>query len=137
MLREMEHVGKSRNFRKNLKYTVNVVYKWGIEERLIVGAHTSPVEGLQLAKSVEEKAPDILTIEEIRKLLQEAKNLAHPWYPVWAMALLTGMRSGELHALLWSDLDLEGRRITVSRSYNCRMRSVKGTKAGYWRSVPI
>lgn len=137
MLREMEQLGKSRNFRKNLKYTVNVVYKWGIEERLIVGAHQSPVEGVQLARSVEEKAPDILTIEEIRKLLQEAKNLDHPWYSVWAMALLTGMRSGELHALLWSDVDLEGRRITLSRSYNCRTRSVKGTKAGYWRSIPI
>lgn len=137
MLREMELAGKSRSFRKNLKYTVNVVYKWGIEERLILGAHSSPVDGIQLARAVEEKAPDILTIEEIRKLLQEAKNLAHPWYAVWAMALLTGMRSGELHALLWSDLDLEGRKITVSRSYNCRTRSVKCTKAGYWRSVPI
>lgn len=137
ILREMELADKSRNFRKNVKYMINVVYKWGIEERLIRGAHQSPVEGIQLAKEVEEKTPDILTIEEIRKLLQEAKNLNHEWYPVWATALLTGMRSGELYALLWTDIDLERRKLTVSKSFNCRMRAVKSTKAGYWRTVPI
>ena len=137
ILREMEILGKSRNFRKNLKHTINVVFKWGCEERHIPGYCASPVEGIQLARSTGEKVPDILTIEEIRKLLQEAKILAHPWYPVWAMALLTGMRNGELHALLWSDVDCSGKRITVSKSFNTRMKSVKSTKAGYWRTVPI
>ena len=48
----------------------------------------------------EEKAPDIFTLEEIRKFLTAAKALKHHWYPIWAFAILTGMRSGELHALL-------------------------------------
>jgi len=133
----MELAGKSRNFRKNVKYTVNVVFKWGIEEHLITGVNQSPVEGLQLGPNTSEKVPDILTIEEIRKLLADAKALENPWYPVWATALLTGMRNGELHSLLWSDIDLEGRRIIVSKSYNTRTKSVKSTKAGYWRTVPI
>lgn len=137
VLQMMEAEGKSRSFRKNIKHTVNVVYKWAIEERIIRGAQTSPMEGLKITGDMNERVPDILTIEEIRKVLVEAKRLEHPWYPVWVMALLTGMRSGELHALLWSDVDLEGRRITVSKSFNCRMRSVKSTKAGYWRNVPI
>ena len=136
-LRNMESEGKSRNFRKNVKYTINVVFKWAIEERLITGINQSPVEGLQLGPNKNEKVPDILTVEEIRKLLACAKALENPWFPVWAMALLTGMRNGELHALLWSDIDLEGRRITVSKSYNTRTREVKSTKAGSWRTVPI
>jgi len=137
MLREMELLGKSRNFRKNIKHTVNVVYKWAMEERLIRGVQTSPTDGLQISKNGPEKVPDILTIDEIRKLLQYAKEMENPWYPVWAMALLTGMRNGELHALTWSDVDLTTKRITVSKSFNTRMKSVKGTKAGYWRTVPI
>lgn len=137
VLRQMEIAGKSRNFRKNVKYTINVVFKWAIEERLVIGTNQSPVEGLQLGPNKSERVPDILTIEEIRKLLADAKALENPWYPVWAMALLTGMRNGELHALLWSDVDLEGRRVTVSKSYNTRTREVKSTKAGYWRTVPI
>lgn len=137
VMREMELVGKSRAFRKNIKYAISVVYRWGIEERLIPGAQATPVEGLKLTADKAEKVPDILTLEEIRKLLLEAKRLEHAWYPIWAMALLTGMRNGELHALLWTDVDLDGRKITVSKSYNTRMRSVKSTKAGYWRTVPI
>ncbi len=137
ILSSMEREGKSRNFRKNVKYMINVVYKWGIEERLIPNVNVSPVEGVKLSHDPIEKVPDILTIEEIRKLLNEAKLLEHTWYPIWAMALLTGMRNGELHALLWTDVDLESRKLTVSKSYNTRTRSVKSTKAGYWRTVPI
>jgi integrase len=133
----LEAEGKSRNFRKNVKYMISVVYKWGIEERLIPNALVTPVDGLKLARDAVERVPDIFTIEEIRKLLSEAKTLEHPWYPVWAMALLTGMRNGELHALQWSDIDFTNLRITVSRSYNTRTRSVKSTKAGYWRTVPV
>lgn len=137
ILSMMEREGKSRNFRKNVKYMVNVVYKWGIEERLIPHVNVTPVEGVKLTHDPIEKVPDILTIDEIRKLLEEAKLLEHPWYSVWAMALLTGMRNGELHALLWTDVDLDNRKITVSKSWNTRTRSVKSTKAGYWRTVPI
>jgi integrase len=137
MLSQLEAADKSRNFRKNVKYMVNVVFKWAIEERVISGVAASPVEGVKLSADKFEKVPDIFTIDEMRTLLKEAKSFEHPWYPVWATAMLTGMRNGELHALLWSDVDLEGRRITVSKSYDTRMRRVKSTKAGYWRTVPI
>jgi integrase len=53
------------------------------------------------------------------------------------VALLTGMRNGELFALKWSDVDLDKGLITVQRSYNKRTKEFKSTKAGYWRTVPI
>jgi integrase len=34
-------------------------------------------------------------------------------------------------------LDFENRIIRCTKSYNTRARSVKSTKAGYWRNVPI
>ena len=121
---------------KKIKTSVNVVFSWGIEEKYIVGTSSTPVEGLCVSDKVE-KVPQILTLEDIRTLLGRACNLDHPWYPIWAFAFLTGMRSGELKALQWNDIDLEKRMITVSKSYSPHLRGIKSTKAGYWRNVPI
>src|SRR5690606_18248159 len=84
-----------------------------------------------------EKAPDILSLEEIRKFLSTAKALDHQWYPIWAFAILTGMRSGELHALTWEQIDLEKNLILVDRSYDSNVKAVGPTKGRYWRTVPI
>lgn len=134
---QMESAGRTLAHRKHMKSTINVIFKWGIENKMILGVHESPVNGLKLQGTKGESVPDILTIEEIKTLLLEAKRLDHPWYPVWAMALLTGMRNGELHALLWTDVDLDNRKITVSKSYDTRAKKVKCTKNGRWRIVPI
>lgn len=75
--------------------------------------------------------------EEIRKILFEARKSHSKWFAIWAMALLTGMRNGELYALKWSDVDLERNLITVQRSYNKRTNEFKCTKAGFWRTVPV
>lgn len=84
-----------------------------------------------------EKVPDILTLGKIKQFLERGKQLQNEWYPIWAMALLTGMRNGELYALEWSDVDFENSLIRVSKSYNSRLKIVKSTKAGYWRNIPI
>ncbi len=80
---------------------------------------------------------EILTIGEIRKLNEIAFAVKHEWRHVWALALLTGMRNGELFALQWSDIDWDNKLITVARSFNCRLRKIGSTKAGYWRDVPM
>lgn len=137
VIQNMEAEGRSRKYQTNLRNIINVVYDWAIEERIIKNVHESPMRGLKVDRAKSEQVPDIFTLDEIKTLLKEARNLNHPWYPVWVLALLTGMRNGELHALLWTDVDFENRKITVSKSYNTRTRSVKCTKAGYWRTVPM
>jgi integrase len=47
------------------------------------------------------------------------------------------MRSGELHALTWEQIDLEKRTILVDRSYDSNTKKIGPTKARYWRTVPI
>ncbi len=59
------------------------------------------------------------------------------WYSIWYMALMTGMRSGELYALLWSDIDWENKRIKVNKSFTKRTRKIGPTKSGDWREIPI
>lgn len=145
---------KSATFRKKLKNTINVIYKWGIDERLITGVHESPVFGLEVKPDREEKRPEILTIEEIRVLLQKAREQNHPWYPIWVGAVLTGCRSGELHEIRRSDVEVISREqaiqqdkipvhqrrygfVRVRRSWNTRFKQVGPTKAGYWRTIPV
>lgn len=128
--------GRTKAFQKRLKNTINMIFNWGIETKIIRGVNNSPVFGVKITLK-ENKKPEILKLDEIRLLLREAREQQHPWYSVWAVALLTGMRSGELFALKWSDVDFEKGLITVQRSYNKRMKEFKSTKAGYWRTVPI
>lgn len=137
LLREAETQGKSRSFQVNLKAAINGVYRWAMDEGLLKGVTKLPTEEVRLQRRQDEKLPEILTLEEVRKLIAEAKAHDHPWYPIWVTALLTGMRSGELNALLWTDVDLDNDRIFVTKSYNSRFKIVKGTKAKYWRNVPI
>ena len=154
ILRATQSAGKKTTFLKKVKNTINVVYNWGIEEKLIIGVQQSPVHGLDVGKEKEEELPEILSLPEIRALLVRAREHNHDWYPVWAMALLTGMRSGELQSLLWTDVEMVSEEIAraqekleaskrrygmirVTKTWNTRTRSTGPTKGGYWRSVPI
>jgi integrase len=135
-LANMEEEGKSKAHQKKVKIIFHRIFMWAIEEGLIKGFSTSPANGLKLKKTAE-KQPEILTIDNIVKLLRSAKTLSSPWYPIWAMALLTGMRSGELYALEWNDINLIDKNIVCSKSFNNRHDVIKSTKAGYWRNIPI
>lgn len=127
---------------------------WGVEEKLIPEIRQSPVQDIVIVREREEKKPEILTTEEIRKLLRTTKEQNHPWFQICVGALLTGCRSGELHQLKKSDVELisqdqtkqnydlpaEKRRfgfIRLRRSWNKRLNTVGPTKADYWRTIPI
>ena len=139
ILRKAKEVhGASPTQLKKIKTSINLVFTWGIEEKLIRGVHNSPVFGLQLEKDdSEDSVPPILTLAQVKVLLSKAKEVNHPWYHVWAFALLTGMRSGELYALQWDSIDLDNKLIRVYESFSWRRKVAKSTKAGYWRNIPV
>jgi integrase len=69
--------------------------------------------------------------EEIRRFLAAAQEEGEGVFALFATAVFTGMRAGELAALLWTDVDFERRLICCQRSY-------KGpTKSGSLRWIPI
>ncbi|MCM0606582.1 MAG: site-specific integrase [Xanthomonadaceae bacterium] len=80
---------------------------------------------------------EILRDDEIVKLLSYAREYEPVWYYIWAFAIYTGCRNGELYALKWSDIDLQDRMITVQRSYNKKYKVEKCTKTGEWRHVSV
>ena len=128
--------GGSHSHVNRVKVAMNRAFDFGIESGMVRGLDFSPAYGIRLEKQPE-KVPEILTLSEIKKLLEAAKELNDPWYLVWAVALLTGMRNGEIYALCWSDVDWEANAISVNKSYNNRLKAIKSTKAGYWRTVPM
>lgn len=129
--------GKSLSARDRMRSALNGIFNWGIETRKIKGLQQSPAYGLNFSRKNDERLPEILSLAEIRKLLELAKEINHPWYPIWLVALLTGARSGELHALEPSDIDWERRLLHIHKAYNKKAKAVTHTKSGNWRSIPI
>jgi integrase len=121
---------------KIIKNVISRIYDYAQRYRLIGPLTVCPVANIKFPKE-EEKMPEILNLSQIKTLLREGKKLAHPWYPIWATALLTGMRNGELFALLWEDVNFEDKLIHVTKSYDIRRKVTKTTKACYWRYVTI
>jgi integrase len=66
------------------------------------------------APSVKSKEIEILTPAEIQRVLEALKG--RTLYPIVAVALGTGMRRGELLALRWKDVDLDGAKLRVEQS---------------------
>jgi integrase len=63
---------------------------------------------------VEATEIEILNPEQVVEVLD--KLIGHPLHPIVAMALGTGMRRGEICALAWDALDLDGAVVRVERS---------------------
>ena len=64
--------------------------------------------------NVEAQEVEILSANEIRVVL--ARLEGHALHPIVALALATGMRRGELLALRWEDVDLDGAKVRIERS---------------------
>lgn len=94
----------------------------------------NPSQGLRVR--VPEKERLVLTSSEVDIFLREAKLAQHRFYPIWVVALFTGMRSGELFALQWQDVDFENALISVSKSWNSK-NGFTSTKSQKTRVVPI
>lgn len=122
--------------RKRLRSAIDAVYRWAILSHKITASISIPTEGFKSTLREEEKQPEILTISEIKLLLMHAKEQSHDWYFHWAMALFTGMRSGELYALEWDQVDFDNRMIFVHRNWT-HNGGFGPTKGRYWRTVPI
>ena len=76
---------------------------------------------------------EILNAEQIAETLRKLKG--RPMYPIVALALGTGARRGELAALRWDDLDLDGATVRIERALEQTKEGirVKGTKTAAGR----
>jgi integrase len=98
---------------------LHTVFSWAVRQGLV--AH-NPCRG------VERPRPpgllEFLSQDDAARLLEHARVHAAALYPMIATALYTGLRKGELFGLSWTQLDLQGRRLAVTRS--CRRAPKSG-----------
>ncbi|MGE3974759.1 MAG: tyrosine-type recombinase/integrase [Bdellovibrionales bacterium] len=121
----------SASHRKTVLKMVKRLFEMAVSEGII---DRNPCSGIQV--KIPEVEQNVLTNSEVNIFLKEAKNTDHRFYPIWALALMTGMRSGELYALNWTDIDLENKTISVSKQWTSK-NGFGPTKSQRSRIVPI
>ena len=107
-----ENKGLSTRVVRGIHTLLNNCLEQAVAERIIL---TNPAKGCKLPK-MEKKEMKILPQEKIGPYLMEAdkRGLLAAYY----LELTTGLRRGELLALLWTDLDVENRTISVTKQVN-------------------
>lgn len=100
---------------------------------------TNPVTNARAPSTTYDGHP-VWDADEIARVL-DATRKNPKWSAVYHVALLTGIRPGELRALQWSDIDLDARKMTVHRTItrDGNNREVVGTstKTGRVRSITL
>lgn len=117
--------------------TMGVMFK-SAEENNIVNK-TPMTRAVKNPKPIENKIR-FLTLEEQRKFLEAAEGTCN--YAQYVVLLETGLRTGELVGLKWSDIDFENRMIRIERTLEYRhsrgtwMWGPPKSKSGY-RDIPM
>jgi integrase len=100
------------------------------QAKLVERSRTAPIEVLEgETQSRDANRPvredEVLNLDEIRRLLEASP--AGYYRTLFMTAALTGMRSGELLGLRWSDVELSANRLHVRRSLSWeRVRDANG-----------
>ena len=101
----------SNTFVRRVHAVLQAALKQAVKERLIP---YNPCENCRIP-SKDKKEMTILPSEKIGRYLQEAEK--YGVLPMFYLELVTGLRKGEITALLWSDLDIQNKTISVSKQY--------------------
>ncbi len=109
---ELKNKGLSVRVVHGIHTLLNNCLEQAVAERLIL---VNPARGCKLPK-MEKREMKVLPKEKIRPYLMEAnkRGLLAAYY----LELTTGLRRGELLALLWTDLDIEAKTISVTKQVN-------------------
>ncbi|AXF76105.1 DUF3596 domain-containing protein [Erwinia tracheiphila] len=95
----------------------------------------NPMENISPLKKVSKK-PDPILRDEFPRLIGACKS--RQVANLWALAIMTGLRHGELCALAWEDIDLTAKTITVTRNLTSQgLFTPPKTEAGNNRIVSL
>jgi len=95
---------------------INKTFKIAVSDRII---NYNPMESESIKKpksNKEDKKVTALTIEEHKKLIEVLEKNEHKYNNIILLQLYTGMRIGEVLALMNKDIDLKNNTITIRRT---------------------
>jgi integrase len=109
---------------------LRVIFRRAIRRDLV---SIDPTKGLEL-RQPDGRRDRIASPDEARVLLDALPTEDRA---IWATALYAGLRHGELRALRWADIDIEGRVIRVARGWDAVEGEQDGKSAAARRTVPL
>jgi integrase len=93
---------------KNQRRALRAFTSWAVRERLLTD---DPVQSVKAPKVVHD--PDALDPDDVPRVLEAAKG--HPAEPAIALALLGGLRRGEIAALDWPQVNFRKGTLDLSK----------------------
>ena len=110
---------------------INAIFEFAVENRII---EFNPAAKL--------KMPQTTPIANQRRALtsverQRVMEFEHRAKPSAMLMMLSGLRRGEATALQWNDIDFVNNKISVTKSYNFKLKDFKSPKNGKARVVSV
>jgi integrase len=129
--------GKGKEYAKETLHSAWRTLRTLMHDALVLcDLEKDPTHGIRFtAKGGPRKEKDVLTQDELVRLLEQTEQESHDVAAMIWVGFTTGMRFGEISALLWEDVDFEQRVIHVRRSQV--YGNVGPTKTNSKRSVPL
>lgn len=90
---------------------MHAVVRKALNEALMSGLIYRNPALLVSAPRPDKKPFNTLTKEQARLFLESVKD--HRWYPIYVLAITTGMRQGEILGLHWESINFENRTLSV------------------------
>lgn len=126
---------RSLSLKHNIRKCLSNVFNYAVDNRFVT---ENPCRRIRLPKTPDPHL-NILDDQEIRTFLKKAEQSGVEWFPVWAFAIYTGLRSGELIALKYRHIhDNNGQIvIRVQESWTKQGGYKPYTKNKMVRTVPL
>jgi len=118
---KMQKAGRSERTIQYALTLVRMIFNIAKREKFIT--ELNPVSTIKMPK-VDNGRLRFLTVDEAKRLLECLRARDMQTYEMALVALLTGMRFGEIAALTYQDLDIDNRRIIVRDPKNKGSRTV-------------
>jgi len=106
-----EHIGDKlmSNGREKVWKMTRRIFEMALNEGIIT---KNPAAAFKVKGVAQEQ--QVLTAIEAQRLLDESRNANHRFWSVWTFALMSGMRSGEMYAIRWTDVDLNAGNLSIT-----------------------
>jgi integrase len=121
----------SESHRKFFIKGIRAVLQFAVDEGIL---QRNPTPMIKF--KISDKIKSVLNEDQIVSLLRKAQEQEWEWYYHYAVGLYTGLRSGEMFALPWENVNLERRQILVNCAWSSK-DGFKSTKSGNDRVVEI
>jgi integrase len=100
---------------KKILVTLGGILKYAVRKKL---CEYNPIREIEKPKVTRKRQVDFLKPPEIRALVENAKN--QKFKTLFTLAVMSGMRRGEVLGLKWTDIDWFNCQVHVKRTYNHR-----------------